>query len=352
MKRYFATFFRGKWLYLAALLLMLGASALGTYYLSRSQYEATARIWVDKSALGQVLDQNTQPVYGYTPPPAQQQADKLFQLVQTDSFMTAILKGTTASAQLTGVPDDDRKVLDKVRKKLAISVLGANTVKISFTGPDPVLCQQVVQGTIDQFRTWSLESQVEQHSIELQFYQRQLKNYDEQVNDISRQINEFYQKYPNPDPSSPQYLELQRLQRELEDARGRYTITKTKIDQQDWVQTQAGQSGQMDLQVLDKPTQPRHPAATLGKLAKYLGLGIAASFGLVLAACVLATWLDPTIRTGEDLKRLSDVPVLQVIPRLKPGRARGKRGDPARDAPPKARGSLPATPLESNTGDD
>ena len=57
-KRYLGTFYRGRRLYIPVLLLLLVATVLGTYYLARTQYEATARIWVDKPALDSVLDPN------------------------------------------------------------------------------------------------------------------------------------------------------------------------------------------------------------------------------------------------------------------------------------------------------
>nr|MDQ3826197.1 hypothetical protein [Actinomycetota bacterium] len=228
MKRYLATFSRGIWLYVPVLLLMLAASATGTYYLSRQQYQAVARIWVDKTTLDSVLAQNPG---GYVPPPAKQQADKMSQLLQTDAFVADILNHSNLAAQLTGVPDHDGMIIAGVRKQLDVSTIGNNTVKITYSGTDPVLCQQIVQGTIDRYRNWSFESQVEQKSVELQYYQKQLKNYEAQVNDASRNVEEFANENPHLDPGSPAYLELQRLQRELESAQALYRTTQSKIDQ-------------------------------------------------------------------------------------------------------------------------
>src|SRR3954452_12456608 len=109
-KRYLGTFYRGRRLYLPLLLLLLAATILGTYYLARTQYEATARIWVDKPPLDNVLDPNAPT--GYVVSPGQQQTDKLTQLVQTDNFVVAILKNTGASGRLANATDRDRVVKD------------------------------------------------------------------------------------------------------------------------------------------------------------------------------------------------------------------------------------------------
>src|SRR5262245_43493463 len=176
-KRYLGTFYRGRRLYIPVLLLLLAVTLLGTYYLASTQYEATARIWVDKPALDNVLDPNAPS--GFVSP-GQQQADKLAQLLQTDSFVAAIITNTNASGRLASDSDRDR-VIKEVRAKLAVTPLGSNTVKIAYAGSDPVLSQQMVQGTIDQFRAWDLTARVEQSAIESRFYQKQLQIYQDQV---------------------------------------------------------------------------------------------------------------------------------------------------------------------------
>ena len=316
IRRYLATFYRGRWLYLPVLAIMLASTLAGTYYLARNQYEATARIWVERPILDNVLAPTAQT--GFAAPPAQQQADKLYQLLQTDAFVVGIVKRTGWAGQLTGLPDTDARLIRQVRGKLGVTALGSNTVKISFAGSDPALCQQMVQGTIDQFRTWDLTARVEQNTIERQFFEKQLQIYQNQLDDAAKRVGDFQRDNPYPDPASPQYLELQRLQRELESARGLYTTTKTKIEQASAAESLGDNSRKSEFQVLDAPTVPTRPSATLTRLAKYLGLGLAASFGLIVAAVVFATWQDTSVRSPDDLQQLTGLPLLEVIPHLPP----------------------------------
>ena len=331
-KRYLATFFRGRRLYIPLLLLLLAATLLGTYYLARTQYEATARIWVDKPPLDNLLDPNAP--QGYILSPGQQQADKLAQLLQTDSFILAVLTNTTLSGRLTNDPDRERVVKD-VRGKLAVAPIGSNTVKITYTGNDPVLCRQVVQSTIDQLRARDLTARVEQSAIESRFYEKQLKIYQDQEVAAATRLEDFQDQHPYPDPSSPQYLQLQGLQRELESARALLNATRTKIEQANAANSLSDTSRQVEFQVLDAPTVPNRPAATLTRLLTYLALGLIASFGLIFLAVAFATWQDTTIRNGDDLARLTSVPLLDSIPHLAPdGTTGGGHNNTAR-----ARGS-------------
>lgn len=330
VKRYLGTFYRGRRLYLPVLLLLLIATVLGTYYLARTQYEATARIWVDKPALDNVLSPNASS--GYLVSPGQQQADKLTQLLQTDSFVEAMLKNTNLSGRLASNPDRDRVIKD-VRGKLTVTPLGSNTIKVTYAGSDPVLCQQVVQSTLDQFRARDLTARVEQSAIETQFYQKQLQIYEDQVNAAAKRVDDFQRAHPYPDPSSPQYLELQGLQRELETARALLNTTSTKIEQANAANSLSDTSRQVEFQILDAPTVPNRPAATVARIAEYLALGLVASFALIFCAVAFATWQDTTIRNGDDLQRLTRAPLLDAIPPLQSGQTGGGgRRDRARTA--------------------
>ena len=319
-KRYLGTFFRGRRIYIPLLLLLLAATAIGTYYLASTQYEATARIWVDRPALETVLDPNSPS--GFVTSPAQQQADKLAQLLQTDSFVASILTNTTLAGQIQADPERDRVIKD-TRRKLAVTPLGSNTVKITYTGSDPALCAQVVQSTIDQFRSRDLTARVEQSAIERQFYEKQLQIYQGQVDAAAKRVEDFQAQHPFPDPTSPQYLELQGLQRELDSARALLSTTQTKVEQANAANSLSDTSRQVEFQILDAPEVPTRPAATLARVAEYLGLGLLASFGLIFVAVAFATWQDTTIRDGDDLQRLTSVPLLDAIPHLPQSSAGG-----------------------------
>jgi uncharacterized protein involved in exopolysaccharide biosynthesis len=316
MKRYVATFLRHKRLYIPVLLVMLVASGVGAYYYSVTTYEARTRIWVDKPVLSNLLDQNVQ-TYGVTPSAAQTEANKLSQLVQADSFMASVIEGTVAAQDLTGAPDHDREVIDKIRSKIAVSVPGPNTLTVLFRDKNPLLCQQIVQATVDKFENWNLQAQIDQSSIQLQFYQKQLDIYDERVKDIQHSLDDFYQQYPRPEPGSPQHIELERIQRELEAARSVYAAAAAKIAQAGYLDTLTQNNHESQFQLMDKATVPEEPAVTLAAAVRFFGVGVGASIGALLAMVAAVTWLDPAIRSAEDLERLGQIQVLGVVPDLK-----------------------------------
>lgn len=318
MKPYVATLMRRRKVYVAVLAILLVASAIGTYYYSVATYESRTRIWVEKPVLANLLDQNTQ-TFGAAPTPAQVESDKLFQLVQADSFMASVIEASKAAEELSGASEHDREVLTRFRGKIAIGVAGPNTLTVVYRDKDPELCQQVVQGIVDQFEKWNLQTQIEQSSLQLEFYQKQLDIYAERVKEIQQQVDDYYTQYPNPQPGTPQELDVQRLQRELESARGLYSAAAAKIAQAGYLDSLTQQNQQTQFQILDKATVPELPAATLATVLRFLGISVGGSIGALAAIIAVVTWLDSTVRTAEDVERVAGVAVVGVMPDMQRG---------------------------------
>lgn len=323
MRPYFATLFRAKWLYMVALVLMLTGAVAGSYLMAGTKYEASARIWIDRPVLGNLVEGANQ--YGVNP--AQTQGDILYQLIQTDSFLSSVIRATKGGSALTGRPSEDAPVIEAVRENLAYTVVGMNTVVLAFTSEDPVLCQQMVQATMDQYRKWVMESRTEQSTAQLAFFREQVEFYTGQMNAAKAKFDAFRAK--NPDLRAPggEYLniELNRLQREYEGARDLVSTAQYKLDQATLVETLSTGGQQLDFRVLDKPTVPAEAASPLKAMMKLLILGVGASFGLVLTAVVLFTWMDRAVRTADDLAKLTDAPVLVSLPDLQAGERKRPR---------------------------
>lgn len=307
MKRYFATIYRRKWLY-AAVVIILGAAAVAGAGALANPYQTTARIWVDRPAVTNVVSQQSY----YTQTPAQEQGDMLYQLIQTDSFMIAVLKNTSGASQLTGDPQSDSKVVAGIRAGMSYSVLGPNTIMITLKGGQPTLSQQIVQATIDQFRTWLLQSQSEQDSTEITYYQQQVNTLREQVTAAQQQLDAFTKANPDVQQGSPQYLTLQRLSADLDTVRNLETSAEDKLSQAQLVSSLTSSGEGTQFRVLDRPGTSLSTRSRL----KYLGLGLGAALGFVVAIIILVTWQDKSIRTDNDLGELTELPVLAVVPHL------------------------------------
>lgn len=299
MRRYFVTLYRGRRLYSVALLLLLCATALGTYVRARTsnEYQVTSRIWISGAI----------PVAGSTSSPAQQLTDTLDQLLKSDSIVAAVLQ--RARADRTSMRDWDGRDIIQVRRMLTYKAEGPNTVTLTFSGPDPVMGQLIVQSTLDQLEEWNLDFPRELARTRVQDSQVQLIVFRDQMNDSGRKLDEYNAQYPVNIESPPEQRERQRLQGEYEVARDLY------LEKLRETATIPNSTKQLDIRVLDQPIVPQSPSPPSQQLS-YLLLGVASSFGLVLSIVIFTTWQDRTIRTVDDLRRLSNAPLLAVVPHL------------------------------------
>jgi capsular polysaccharide biosynthesis protein len=326
MTRYLMTLYRWKWLFLLTLLIMLGGSALGAYYLFPPQYTATARIWVDGQANGQDASM------GLTV--SKREQDALQQLTGTDSFLGDVLKPTPIGAQLNGEPRHDQDIMRPVRKHLKIETLGPNTVVVSYAGRNPAVSQQIVQGTLDHFQAWITKTQADLTTAQSQKYQQMMQNqldlYKKQMEDAQKQVNDFLTIYPNPLPTTAEYQQLQELKQSSEAAAGLYATVAARLAGLNTSDALATTYQSMSFRVLDSPVAPVTASIPLKQVAEYIALTLVASFGLVAIAIILLTWRDTAVRTVEDVGALSDLPVLAIIPGLKSGSKR-ERASAIRD---------------------
>lgn len=326
MKRYLATFFRGKWVYIPALILMCAASVAGAWLLARPSYDATAHLWADRSALSKALDPNGPATFPAPPDPAAQQANVLNQLLQSDAFVGSIIDGSPAARQAAPDRTAMAEMIAAVRTGLKVEPLGPNSLALTYTSTDPLLAEQVIQSTITQFVAWSSDQQREQEESARQYYQRQLAIHEAQLSQIDRSIAEAQRNYlalnpsANPTAAAPQLVELERLQREREAAQARYVDVKARLDALDSSSGPESNGQSTQLRVLDGPTsQPQPALARALNAAVYVLLGTGAGIAAILAAVGFATWRDDTIRTLDELEALTDAPVLDVIPHFKAG---------------------------------
>ena len=326
MKRYLATFFRGKWVYVPALILMCAASVVGAWLLARPSYDATAHLWADRSALAKALNPDGPATFPAPPDPADQQAKVLNQLLQSDAFVGGIIESSPAARQSAPNQEAMRDTIADVRSRLKVEVLGPNSLAVAYTSTDPLLAEQVVQSTINQFVAWSSEQQREQEESARQYYQRQLTIYEMQLNEINQSIAETQRNYlavnpgANPNAAAPQIVELERLQRERETAQARYVDVKTKLDVLNAPAGSAGGGQSNQIRVIDRPTsQPQPQLARILNALVYVLLGVGAGMAAILAAVGFATWRDDSIRTLDELAALTDAPVLETIPEIRSG---------------------------------
>lgn len=135
----------------------------------------------------------------------------------------------------------------------------------------------------------------------LQRYTRKhpaVKQVEEQIKDLESQLKGF----------SGQELEYSRLEREVEVSRRLYAMLKEKLEEARITEAQRVS----DVSVVDPAVLPGGPAGSQGRMGLILSGLLGLVLGIILA--FLFESMDTSIGTIEDVERLTNLPVLGVVP--------------------------------------
>ncbi|MET0143682.1 MAG: polysaccharide biosynthesis tyrosine autokinase [Ilumatobacteraceae bacterium] len=262
------------------------AAALGSLVMSAMQeriYEADAQMLVNPRANGAVFDQS-----GTTSAPTLERA------INTE---IRVIEGQQVRARV------QRNLgLDSLPPTVdAASLDGTDVVALSVRSADPVVAQQLADAYIDAY----VDTRRDQALEGLDEAQAELAG---KVDELQGQIDAIDQQVAAT-PDSAQRLQLAAsLAGQRQALVTQQATFKERLDQMqvDAALTSGGASVVQSAELPSTPVAPKPVQTLLLACAIGLMLGLAAAF--------LAEYVDDSVRTQEDLERLTVHPVLAVVP--------------------------------------
>lgn len=312
MLRYLETFFRNKWLVtIPALLLLFCGAALALFI--PKEYNASARIWTEKSAYFDVPNDN--PWISA----AQIQSNRFRELINTYTFTRAIVDRSPLGA--TGTEDEKVAYADKIRNKFYVGPQGENLVSVSFSDVRPDMALAVTQIAIEEYNRITAERSNVQSTEAIALYKERIATYETTIIPRSgKAVADYLEKYPEirrqesqGSVTDPSYILLkQQADQDLQ----QYKYYQQQLDQvlNRTIATEKNQ--QVAFRIMDPPWITNANGASFGKrqLLMFAGASAGLSAGFVALFLGLATELDRTVRYAGDVRRKLQLPVLEVVP--------------------------------------
>lgn len=283
MRRYLDTFLRHPWLYLApaALVLAIALSLALQALRAEPRYTSTATVAVN-------LDPSRPRPVGDRPP-AEHYSELLGELIETDSFILAALRATSLGQTLDNGAADPA-LAKEVRDGWRQFTAGPNTFRVSYRCADPAYCAEVIAAVLAQFREDTTTAALAGRRIAVDFYERQVRAAEERLRAL-----------PATDPAR-------------EPARETYETLLTRLSDVRLEETLDQQARQNEFRILTPPQAAETADRPLGEALLPLILGGLMALLLTVAVIVLATWLDTTIRSPEDVYERLGVTTIAVVP--------------------------------------
>lgn len=283
ISRLLETFFRRWWLYLLPIVLLFALGVASTLT-SGSTYRSNGIVLVSSSSLLADLSGTTSNPFGQETPAAYT-SRQVNTLLQTDQFLDLVVK----NAGLTEAMASGAVTRQSIRKSIFASATGDALVSVATTSSNPELSFRLAQSTIDSFTQFEVEAgQADSASA---------------VDELTRQIEAQQQVVSDAADVTA-----------LQDARAKLEDYQKQLEQAKLVGDQAGADVAQRLRVIDTPIAPTAPEsnrkADIQTVALFLALGVLVS----VAALVVVTLMDHSVRYGEEIEAKLHLPVLATVP--------------------------------------
>lgn len=320
-------FFRHALLLLAPLVLIplvVGSVAL---VLAPAYYETWAGIWVERPTYLTYTDD-----WNRYNTPAQNQTNRLNELLRTRSFVLEVAKKTPL-APLAATPKGEERIWEVFSRGLVIAPNGSQLVLIRFRSETPDVSYQVVNALIETFKEKATADGTNQAALAISFYESRLMAAEEEFKRARDALRRYVAANPrlstiDPDagaaataasrlglPAAAIDPQLAELLRQLEVAETQLDRARTSLDQAQLNASASLEGQELGFQVVDEPRLPKTAMRERRRMLIYPVAALLVGLGISGAVLVLLVVSDGTARLEEDL--LETIRVLGSVPAIR-----------------------------------
>lgn len=321
IRRAVETFFRHKWLILLPPVLIPLIVTPIVVFSAKPYYETWAGIWIARPMhLSYTNDWNQYIT------PAQNQSERLHELLRTHSFPMAVASRTEL-AEGIGSPESEQAIQQFISSNLGILPNGPRLLNLRFRAESPELALETMNAVIEAYQERVAADRISQADLAISFYEKRLVEAEERLAEAQQGVQRYVAANPGllaPPASGTsaqsqalaatdiRFPELTRLveneQEEVERVRGQ--LERARIEA-----SASLQADELSFQVLDAPRLPTAPILEKRRLLVFPAAALLAGVGLSTVLLILLIALDRTIRRDSDLP--PDVLCLGSLPSIR-----------------------------------
>jgi uncharacterized protein involved in exopolysaccharide biosynthesis len=310
MSRYVETFKRYRWRLVAlTLVLPLVASAAAIELLGT--VTARTSLWVDSPTF---YDSGTTAVgWNVYETPAQNVADGMRQLIQTNSFTVQVADQVEAGGGFRSAAERSQLIAN-AKTDIQVVAGGAHLVQLTYTCQRPKLCTQVLDATLKTYMATPTKQYRGQATAAVEFYTSQLEHAQATLLADQDAMAAFMNRNPGLKPADVAVdPRAAALSRQVVADQGNVASIQTKLDNAQLSGAAASTIFAAVVHVVDPPAVAG--GGVLGSLPRKPLLIIwAACLGAGATAIWILARIDRTVRDPRDLERHLGLPVVAEVP--------------------------------------
>jgi uncharacterized protein involved in exopolysaccharide biosynthesis len=316
IRRFTESYFRHRWLYLLPFALIAVAACVA-FILTKPTYVSEGVLFIQKESLLSSLNSigNSNP-YTWTTP-AQTISAEINEMLQTESFIRAVIQNTDLEAKMNQGPEKVNQTIADTRKELWVTTLGDNQITIHASYETPTVAAQLANGVIESYIKWQSNSKVAESEAALAFFGNLITVYQSDLEVARQAMKSYLEAHPQPirgDIPGLEALEIKRLQADLDLATTRYSSALDKEENARLALSQIDSNARQTYIILDAPRPSLKPEFSLKDLALKYGLFILVGALLSVLSIIGGIFMDRTFHFNVDVTNALSLPVLAIIP--------------------------------------
>lgn len=313
--RFFESYFRHRWIYLAPIAIMICAAG-GFVALSKKEYVSQGTLYVQKASLLSSLTQIQADAFSWRTP-TQIALNEINELLQTDAFIRSAIKKTDLEPKMAEGPDTVATTLQDVRSAMQVQLVGDNLIGFSAKTDNPKLSQQLASAMIDAYTQWKLNGDQQESVVAQSFFAQVIPPYQADLQRARDDLKTYLEAHPKPlrgDREPQELAEIAQRQAAIDLASKRLENAQDKEESAKLAQSQAESNVRQNYLVIDTPTLPTKPERSLKSIAISAGIFVILGILLSIAGVVGGALLDRSFRFSIDVRNSLELPILAIIP--------------------------------------
>ena len=249
--------------------------------------------------------------------PAEETVGELYQLMNSEGFIRAIIQQTDLEAKMTGGPIAVDQIIKETREAVWFRSLGNNLVMVSAQYAMPRVSAQLVAATVETYTRWKTNISREESVAARDFFKDLVNSYSLALDAERSTLTDYLVAHPEPVRGARPPVEAARIAQldaavNLAEERLRDAEHKEEDAQLALAQTES--NIRQSYFVVDAAKQPLEPKRSKKELVMIAAIFMIAGGFFSMAGIVGAALLDRTLRFPVDVKHGLKLPVLVAIP--------------------------------------
>lgn len=309
------SYFRHRWLNLLPIVIMT-IVAVTAFFVTEREYMSQGIFVVQSESLLASITSVDNSAYSWNSA-AQDVANEINSLIQSDSFVLAVIDETDLREELTAPGLDLKRYLTDMRGQMWAAVLGPTQISVNASDTNPEIARQLAQAVIDKFVQWKINSSHLESAAAIDFLRQKVADYTVQHQQAQDTLRQYLLDHPQPargDRPDYEIIEINNLSSNVQFAGSRMTEAMNKEEGAQIAYAQVEADIHQTYFLIDAPVTPTRPALSKRQLALKYGLYIVAggvlSAILVIGGAVLplSLWFPMDVQNALNLKVLAEVP--------------------------------------------